>query len=57
MNENSPTFLPADPPAAPGEPRFEIVFDIDGNKRLLVTARDLLTGRLVLSGYPVVKLT
>ena len=57
MNEAVPTFLTADPPARQGESRFEIEFDIDGNKRLLITARDLQTGRLTHRNYPVVKLT
>jgi molecular chaperone DnaK (HSP70) len=57
VNEHSPTFLMADPPAAPGAPRFEVEFGIDANKRLLVTARDLQTGRLTHRAYPVVKLT
>jgi molecular chaperone DnaK len=56
MNESNPTFLLADPPAQAGEPRFEVVFAVDGNKRLLITARDLQTGRLVLEAYPVVRL-
>ncbi len=57
MNEKSPTFLVAEPPAETGEPRFEVTFDIDANKRLLVTARDLLTGSLVLQDIPVVHLS
>ncbi|HET92341.1 MAG TPA: Hsp70 family protein [Chloroflexi bacterium] len=57
MNEGNPTFLVADPPAKQGEPRFEAAFSIDGNKRLLVTARDVQTGRTVYRDYPVVKLT
>jgi hypothetical protein len=57
VNEHSPTFLPADPPARQGEARFEVEFGIDANKRLLVTARDLRTGRLTHRDYPVVKLT
>src|SRR5262249_25728037 len=57
VNEHSPTSLVADPPAAPGAPRFEVEFGIDANKRLLVTARDLQTGRLTHRAYPVVKLT
>lgn len=57
MNEGSPTFLVADPPAQKGEPRFEVEFNIDGNKRLLITAKDLKSGRMVLKDYPVVKLT
>ena len=57
MNENNPTFIQADPPAQAGEARFEVEFSIDGNKRLLITARDLQTGRLTHRDYPVVKLT
>lgn len=57
MNEESPTFLEADPPAKRGEARFQVEFAIDGNKRLLITARDLTTGRLTHRDYPVVKLS
>jgi molecular chaperone DnaK (HSP70) len=57
MNEGNPTFLIADPPAEQGKPRFEAAFSIDENKRLLITAHDLQTGRTVYRDYPVVKLT
>ena len=57
MNEHSPTFLVADPPAKQGEPRFAVALDIDGNKRLLITARDVQTGRVTHRDYPVIKLT
>jgi len=57
MNEKSPTFLTADPPAKQGEARFEVAFGIDGNKRLLITSRDIVTGRMTHRDYPVVKLT
>lgn len=57
MNENSPTFLIAEPPAEAGQPRFEVEFFIDANKRLILTARDLATGKLVLDQSPVVRLT
>ncbi|MBI4928992.1 MAG: Hsp70 family protein [Anaerolineae bacterium] len=56
MNEHSPTFLPANPPAVQGEARFEVEFNIDYNKRLTVTARDIQTGQLIYNDYPVVKL-
>jgi molecular chaperone DnaK (HSP70) len=56
MNEHSPTFLKADPPGAAGEPRFEVEFSIDGNKRLLISARDLKSGKLTHFNTPVVKL-
>lgn len=57
INEHAPTFLNADPPAVAGEPRFEVTFGIDGNKRLLISARDLKTGRQTHCDFPVVKLT
>lgn len=56
MNESHPTFLHADPPARQGEARFEAEFSIDGNKRLLITSRDLRTGAIVQKDVPVVKL-
>lgn len=56
MNEQHPTFLQATPPAAQGEARFEVEFNIDYNKRLTLTARDLLTGQLALKDHPVVRL-
>jgi len=57
MNEKNQTFLHANPPARRGEARFEVEFLIDENKRLTITARDLITGRLTHKDYPVVKLT
>ena len=57
VNETAPTFLHAEPPAKQGEARFEVEFGIDGNKRLLVTARDLLTKQIMLKDCPVVKLS
>jgi molecular chaperone DnaK (HSP70) len=57
MNERTPTFLVADPPAIVGEARFDVEFRIDVNKRLTITARDLKTGVLIHDQYPVVKLT
>ncbi len=57
MNEQNQTFLTAEPPAQRGEARFEVEFLIDENKRLIITARDLKTGRLTHKDYPVVKLT
>ena len=57
LNEHTPTFLTAEPPGTQGEPRFEVEFGIDGNKRLLITARDLKTNRLTHQDFPVVKLT
>ncbi len=53
----TPTFLRADPPAQRGEGRFEVTFGIDGNKRLLISVRDIATGRWTHRDYPMVKLT
>ena len=58
MNEDSPTFLRANPPARnSGEERFHVEFAVDGNKRLLITVRDVRTGEQTHRDYPVVKLT
>jgi len=57
MNENSPTFLHAEPPGKKGEPRFDVEFKIDSNKRLTLTARDRMNGMLIHQDYPVVKLS
>jgi molecular chaperone DnaK (HSP70) len=57
INESSPTFLNAEPPAKQGESRFQVEFSIDGNKRLLMTSRDLKTQKITHRDYPVVKLT
>ncbi|MDT8897534.1 Hsp70 family protein [Thermanaerothrix sp. 4228-RoL] len=57
MNENNPTFLVADPPASQGEPRFEVEFFVDAQKRLVINARDLLHHHRVLNAVPVVRLT
>jgi len=57
VNENSPVFLRADPPVTAGQPRFRVEFGIDGNKRLLLTAYDLVSGRLTHRDFPVIKLT
>lgn len=57
INEENPTFLLAEPPAKAGEARFRVEFGVDGNKRLLLTAYDMATGRATHRDYPVVKLT
>ena len=57
LNEHCPMFLQANPPAQQGEARFAVEFGIDTNKRLLITARDLKTGRVIHRNYPLVKLT
>jgi len=57
MNEGNPLFLEADPPAAKSEPRFEITFGVDANKRLLLTVWDIVQRRHLLADHPVVKLS
>jgi hypothetical protein len=57
VNERAPTFLPAEPPARAGQARFRVEFGIDSNKRLLLTAHDLVGGRITHRDFPVVKLT
>jgi molecular chaperone DnaK (HSP70) len=56
LNENSPTFLEAHPPAKARENRFRVDFQIDGMRRLTVTAFDVLNNKFVLTNEPVVKL-
>lgn len=57
LNEKNPTFLIADPPALKGEARFELSFSIDSNRRLLISARDLKSGKLVHENCPLIKLS
>jgi len=57
MNEDTPTFLTADPPGRKVEARFSVNFHVDENKRLLITAQDIRTHRWVYDRTPVVKLT
>lgn len=56
MNEKSPTFLSTSSLVKRGEKCFQIEFSIDGNKRLLITVKDLKTGKLTHKNYPVIKL-
>ncbi|GAB1510406.1 Hsp70 family protein [Actinophytocola sp. KF-1] len=56
LNEDSPTFLHADPPAAAGVDRFRLDFRIDAQKRLTVSAFDIERRIWVLDGHPVVQL-
>jgi molecular chaperone DnaK (HSP70) len=49
VNEGEIPLIPADPPAMRGEPRFELCFSITASRDLLVSARDLRTGRQVLN--------
>jgi molecular chaperone DnaK (HSP70) len=53
----NPTFLTVDPPAEDSEGCYETYFGIDGNKRLLVSARNIRTGEWAYRDYPMVKLT
>ena len=56
VNAGEPIFLPASPPAKKGVPRFELTFTIDGQGYLCLTARDLLTGKLVKNAEPVCRM-
>jgi len=56
LNEDSPTFLIAEPPADPGADRFRLDFRIDAAKRLTVSAFDLVRQTWVLDRQPVVRL-
>jgi molecular chaperone DnaK (HSP70) len=56
LNEDSLTFLDADPPAAAGADRFRLDFRIDAQKRLTVSAFDLDRQAWVLDRQPVVRL-
>jgi len=40
-----------------GQPRFRVEFNVDANKRLTITVRDMVTNSLTHRDYPVVKLT
>ncbi|MEV6109303.1 Hsp70 family protein [Streptomyces sp. NPDC051940] len=57
LNEDSPTFLTAEPPARAGEDCFRVEFHVDGAKRLTVHAYDLRRHRWALRGLPVVQLS
>ncbi|GHJ38677.1 Hsp70 family protein [Streptomyces sp. TS71-3] len=57
LNEDSPTFLVAEPPATAGEDRFRVEFRVDVHKRLTVTAYDLHRHIRVLDAQPVVRLS
>jgi molecular chaperone DnaK len=57
MNESARTFLDAESPVRQGEDRYEVEFSVDGNKRLLLTAKDLRFGRVVMRNQVVIRLT
>ena len=57
LNENSPTFLEANPPAKAFIDRFRVDFFIDQFKRLTISAFDLERGIWVLTNQPVIRLS
>ena len=57
LNETAPTFLTPSQPLKAAEPAFQISFGIDGNKRLLLTAREIATGHQLYKDYPVIQLS
>ncbi|MBI1792227.1 MAG: hypothetical protein HYR60_32285 [Acidobacteria bacterium] len=58
LNEGNPTFVPAEPAIKldRDKQRFHATFWVDGNRRLLVTVVDHLNSKVLLEGYPVVRL-
>jgi molecular chaperone DnaK (HSP70) len=56
LNEKSPTFLEANPPAKAFVDRFRVDFGIDEYKRLVVSAFDLDRSIWVLTNQPVIRL-
>lgn len=56
LNEDSPTFLEANPPGKVNADRFRLEFRIDAQKRLTVSAFDLERRDWVLQQQPVVRL-
>jgi molecular chaperone DnaK len=58
LNAENPTFVVADPPVnlTRDKRRFLYAFQVDGNRRLLVTVTDNHTGRTLLKEHPVVRL-
>jgi molecular chaperone DnaK (HSP70) len=58
LNTGNPTFIIADPPIniERDKKRFLCSYKVDGNRRLLLTAIDNLTGKTLFDGYPVVRL-
>ncbi|MBI3800391.1 MAG: Hsp70 family protein [Deltaproteobacteria bacterium] len=58
LNSDNPTFVVADPPINRERDKRRILcsFEIDGNRRLLVTAVDNLAGKTLLLKHPVVRL-
>jgi molecular chaperone DnaK len=57
INEKSPTFLDGGEGARRGEACFKVNFEIDENKRLIITVEDLKTRGVPMSRYPVVRLS
>lgn len=56
LNQQSPTFLLADPPAKAGAPRFRLDFYINQNKQLTCTAVDLSSQTIQFSQTPIIQL-
>jgi molecular chaperone DnaK len=57
VNEKSPTFIRANPPAEKDVTRFEAKFSIDKNKYLCITVFDLLTGKWLMKDSPMIELS
>lgn len=52
----SATFVPCDPPAKIGEPRFLATLSVDAQKHLCVTVQDTAAGKTLYRDHPMVKL-
>ncbi|MCE1255064.1 MAG: Hsp70 family protein, partial [Anaerolineae bacterium] len=57
MNEQSPTFIEARPPAIQGEARFEANFYVGSNKQLLISVIDLQSGQSICDRQAVITLS
>jgi hypothetical protein len=57
MNEKSPTFIAAVPPALQGEPRFEVKFFINANKQLVISVFDIKMNQIINEQQTVITLS
>jgi molecular chaperone DnaK (HSP70) len=56
INRQQPIFLTAEPATVRGEPIWQLQFAVDAAKRLILSAKDIRSDKLVLQDEPVVKL-
>jgi molecular chaperone DnaK (HSP70) len=53
---NEAVLIPLDPPGEPGQDRLHLAFTVNQHRQLCLTARDLLTGRVVWTDQPILTL-